>query len=112
MTSSSSTTVEVYKERVARLLLVIALFACSPRPRAERPGRPRLVVLLVIDQLPSWSFDERLPLLRHGLGKLLAEGVHFTQVLYPYAATFTATGHAALVTGGGPTETGIVANKW
>lgn len=72
----------------------------------------RLVVLLVIDQLPTWSFERDLPLTRGGIARLVDEGVHYTQGEYPYAITFTAPGHAALGTGASPARTGIVANHW
>jgi arylsulfatase A-like enzyme len=79
---------------------------------AGAPARPRLVVLLVIDQLPSWSFEVQSPSLRFGLRRLLDEGVYFSRAQYPYATTSTAAGHAALGQGAAPGTTGIVSNQW
>ena len=67
---------------------------------------------MVIDQWPSWGFEARRDLYRHGLRRLMDEGVIFPRVEYPYAITFTAPGHATLATGAPPAVTGIVANGW
>jgi len=72
----------------------------------------RLVVLLVIDQLPSWSFDAALPSLDGGLARLVERGVHYPRAELPFANTFTAAGHAAIATGAPPSVTGILANDW
>jgi Type I phosphodiesterase / nucleotide pyrophosphatase len=72
----------------------------------------RLVVLLVIDQLPSWSFDAALPSLDGGLARLVERGVHYPRAELPFANTFTAAGHAAIATGAPPSVTGILANEW
>jgi predicted AlkP superfamily pyrophosphatase or phosphodiesterase len=93
----------------SRTLFLLALAACSAK---KPPPPPRLVVLVVIDQLSSWSFARREPLVTSGLRRLLDEGVVFTNARYPYAATYTAPGHAALVTGAPPRVTGILANEW
>src|SRR5262249_21958044 len=62
--------------------------------------------------LPSWSFAMRAPYLRAGLGRLLREGTYFPEARYPYAATATGPGHAALSTGAPPAVTGIISNDW
>src|SRR5678815_1934052 len=41
---------------------------------------PRLLVLVIIDQLPSWSFDRSLPQLHGGLAKIARDSVRFTRV--------------------------------
>ncbi len=95
-----------------------ALAACAgsaPAPRAgdtPKPGtEPRLVVLLVIDQLPEWSFEAKRPALTGGFDRLLREGAwHVGQ--HPSAATITAVGHALLGTGEPPYHSGILANEW
>lgn len=74
-------------------------------------GPPRLVVLIVIDQLPRWGFDARRGQYRDGLARLLRDGTLLTGA-YPYATTYTAPGHAALGTGAPPAMTGVVANVW
>jgi hypothetical protein len=99
---------------------LVALAACAgsagrATPRASdapTPGtEPRLVVLLVIDQLPEWSFEAKRPALTGGFARLLREGEwHVGQ--HPSAATITAVGHALLGTGEPPARSGILANEW
>lgn len=69
-------------------------------------------MLIVIDQLPSWSFDPQTVLLEGGLRRLLDEGVYYPRAAFPYAITYTAPGHAALGTGAAPAQSGIMANRW
>ena len=93
------------------LAFLAALAACAPEPPSPGPGG-HLVVLVVIDQLPSWTFQPRSHLLTGGIRRLLDEGVTFPAAVYPYAATYTAVGHAALGTGAPPAVTGVLANEW
>lgn len=79
---------------------------------SEKRTQPKLVVLVVIDQWPSWVFEKQRDLFKHGIGRLLEEGGVIADGELPYASTFTATGHAALGTGAPPRESGIVANAW
>jgi predicted AlkP superfamily pyrophosphatase or phosphodiesterase len=96
------------------LVPALLLAACAGSPRAGRPRAepPRLVVLIVVDQLPSWSFTGRARHMRHGIGRLLREGAFWPEAAFPYASTNTAPGHAALSTGAPPSTTGILANVW
>lgn len=80
-------------------------------PSGQRT-KPKLVVLVVIDQWPSWVFEKQRGLFKHGIGRLLKEGGVVAEGELPYAGTFTAPGHAALGTGAPPRETGIVGNAW
>src|ERR1044071_8802365 len=83
--------------------VAVAVAACSGSPPrsvdAPRPGtEPRLVVLLVIDQWPEWSFEAKRPALTGGFARLLSEGEwHVGE--YSSAATITAPGHALLGSG-------------
>jgi len=79
---------------------------------APASPRPKLVVLLVVDQLPSWTFERHVPFFRGGFARLAREGVFWTRGVYPYAATITAIGHTALSTGAEPHRSGIVGNSW
>ncbi len=86
--------------------------SAHPAPAKAGGSGPRLVVLVIIDQLPSWSFERSLPHLTGGLARMGRESVHFTHVELPYGNTFTASGHAAIATGAPPRDTGIIANEW
>jgi predicted AlkP superfamily pyrophosphatase or phosphodiesterase len=85
--------------------------ASVPAPRT--PERPRLVVAVVIDQLPSWALERYLPTLSAdgALRRGMDQGVYFSRSRYPYAGTMTAPGHATLVTGALPSKHGVVANE-
>jgi len=72
----------------------------------------RLAVLIVVDQLPSWSFELDVENLPEGVARLRKHGVYFPRAEYPYAATYTAPGHAALATGTPPAVSGILGNGW
>ena len=72
---------------------------------------PRLTVLVVVDQLPSWAFAQEQPYLTHGFARLSREAVTYTHGTLPYAVSYTAPGHAALGTGAPPSDNGIVGNE-
>ncbi len=80
---------------------------------ATRARRPRLVVLVVYDQLGSWVLDlHDAHLDPEGAVRFLTdEGLHVERARYAYAGTFTAPGHAAIVSGAPPWESGVSANR-
>lgn len=94
--------------------------AVVPEPSAESPatapvdGPPKLVVAIVIDQLGTWVLERYLPHLDpDGFFRRATErGRWYRRVVYPYASTFTAPGHAAIFTGKAPVDTGIVTNTY
>ncbi len=75
-------------------------------------GAPRLVLLIVVDQMRGDYLERFRPLLSHGLARLLREGIVFTDAHHFHAATETAPGHATLATGVFPKRHGIVGNSW
>lgn len=98
------------------LAVLTALFVASCHHGAVPPSglrtKPKLVVLVVIDQWPSWVFEKQRGLFKHGIARLLEEGGVVAEGELPYAGTFTAAGHAAIGTGAPPRETGIIGNAW
>jgi len=92
------------------------LAACAGGPAAatdapKHGSEPRLVVLLVIDQLPEWAFEAKRAALTGGFDRLLREGEwHIGE--HPSPVTLTAPGHAMLGTGEPPYHSGILANEW
>jgi predicted AlkP superfamily pyrophosphatase or phosphodiesterase len=78
------------------------------------PGkRPRLVLLIVVDQF-RYDYLERFDdlFVKNGLKRLLRDGSSWTQANYDHMPTYTAPGHATMMTGAWPAETGIVGNDW
>src|SRR5229473_2548831 len=90
--------------------------ASGPRaalPKASRaPAKPKLVVLLVVDQMRADYVDRFLGQWTGGLKRLVEEDAWFRDAAYPYAATETCVGHATISTGAFPATHGIVANAW
>jgi len=81
-------------------------------PSGKAPARPKLVVLLVVDQMRGDYVDKFLPQWTGGLRRLVEEGAWFRDAAYPYAATETCPGHATISTGALPASHAIVANAW
>jgi predicted AlkP superfamily pyrophosphatase or phosphodiesterase len=76
------------------------------------PARPKLVVVLVVDQMRADYVDKFRGQWNGGLKRLLEEGAWFRQAAYPYAATETCVGHSTISTGAFPASHGMVANSW
>jgi predicted AlkP superfamily pyrophosphatase or phosphodiesterase len=80
--------------------------------KTEKPTRPKLVVLLVVDQMRGDYVDKFRGQWSGGLKRLLTEGAWFRSAAYPYAATETCVGHSTISTGSFPASHGMVANAW
>lgn len=107
--------------------MTLFLSACAPAqqpppipPAAERSDpataeheRPRLLVAVVVDQLGSDTLRSLAPLLSpDGFhAHALRSGVVYDRVVYPYAATLTAPGHAMLFSGAVPASSGVASNS-
>src|ERR1700683_2962055 len=100
----------------ALLLLVLAIPAASQTAKApaalKLPQRPKLVVLLVVDQMRGDYVDKFRSQWTGGLKRLVDEGAWFRDAAYPYAATETCVGHATISTGAFPAAHGMIANAW
>lgn len=81
--------------------------------RAAQAARPRLVLLIVVDQFRA-DYLERFGDLfaENGLRRLLAHGASWANANYDHMPTYTAPGHATIMTGTWPAENGIIANDW
>jgi len=95
------------------LLAAIALQAQAPRPVAPPAAiKPKLVVLISVDQMRGDYVDRFRHQCSKGLHRLVAEGAWFRQADYPYYTTVTCAGHASISTGTVPAVHGMVANSW
>lgn len=85
--------------------------ADSVQPPGKADEAPRLVVLIVVDQLAAWVLDIYLPILPSDsvLRRAHEQGAYH-RAAFPYASTQTAPGHASLTTGVPPSMHGIAAN--
>jgi predicted AlkP superfamily pyrophosphatase or phosphodiesterase len=75
-------------------------------------AKPKLVVLIVVDQMRGDYVDKFQAQWTGGLKRLVEEGAWFRDAAYPYAATETCVGHATVSTGAFPSTHGMVANAW
>jgi predicted AlkP superfamily pyrophosphatase or phosphodiesterase len=77
------------------------------------PGeQPRLVVVLVVDQLRGDMLSRYYRAFSGGLKRLMDEGLSFPNALHAHAVTETAPGHATISTGVYPGRAGIPSNAW
>jgi len=97
------------------LVLLAWVFLSSP-PNAFASAynaRPRLVVVIVIDQFRADYLERyRDQYGEGGFRVFLDRGAYFTDCNYDYANTRTAPGHATLFTGSYTSGHGIMANEW
>jgi predicted AlkP superfamily pyrophosphatase or phosphodiesterase len=107
------------RAKTAFLLLAMAILFSPPASAQSKlvaavksPAKPKLVVLLVVDQMRGDYVDKFLPQWTGGLKRLVEEGAWFRDAAYPYAATETCVGHATISTGAFPATHGMVANAW
>ncbi len=93
---------------------LLAACARNPVPREnEAPAdRPRLVVLLVVDQLRSDLLDKYGDLYSGGLKRLREDGHFYTNATHDHSVTETAGGHATLSTGVYPSRHAVVSDEW
>lgn len=109
------------KRLLSLLTLALGLPALAATAQAQgrratttaTPARPRLTVLLVLDQfradyLPRYSrfFGEG------GFKLLMREGAYLTNTHYSHATTYTGPGHALIPSGTFGHTSGIVGNRW
>jgi predicted AlkP superfamily pyrophosphatase or phosphodiesterase len=98
-------------------LVLLTVWFCAAltfaqAPPSGGPARPRLVVVVSIDQM-RYDYLERFePLYKHGLRRILDRAGVFTNAKYRHASTETGPGHSVLLTGSHPSHSGIVANDW
>jgi predicted AlkP superfamily pyrophosphatase or phosphodiesterase len=113
----------MYRRKILTALLVLALAGMPAGPAAGQaptsPGqtraakwRPKLIVVLVVDQLRE-DYMERFGVnWTGGLRRLMDSGAWFRQAAFPYWNTVTCPGHATISTGTFPRTHGMVLNEW
>jgi hypothetical protein len=96
--------------RIALATLMLA--GCATTPAGQRQTPPRLVVVVVVDQLRPDLLDRYDSLYTGGLRRLNDRGRWYVNAAHDHGYTKTAPGHATLSTGVYPSRSGIVANSW
>ncbi len=99
--------------RIAVLGLLVAIFSARLGMASAYNGRPKLIVIIVIDQFRGDYLERyRDEFGEGGFRLLLDHGAYFSGCNYNYANTRTAPGHATLLTGAYSDGHGILANEW
>lgn len=94
-------------------VLLIAVLLVPPVPASVHNQKPKLVVLIVIDQFRGDYLERfRDQFGPGGFRFLMDRGAWFTECYYDYANLHTAPGHATLGTGAYSNGHGIFANDW
>jgi predicted AlkP superfamily pyrophosphatase or phosphodiesterase len=100
---------------LAAALLMGSTAVAQTAPGQAKKGKqeqpPKLVVLVVVDQLGADLLTKMEPRLSPKGIKRILGGTRFTESTYRQLATYTGPGHALLGTGVYPHKSGIVSNK-
>src|ERR1700734_1727251 len=98
--------------RLGGVLAVVAVLFSIAGVSGKGPQRPKLVVILVVDQMRADYVDRFGATWHGGLHRLMTEGARFTNANYPYSNTVTCAGHSTISTGDFPSTHGMIANDW
>lgn len=96
------------------LFVTSLFFATSGETPAADVERPRLIVVVSVDQLPAQYLEQW----QHRFAddgffkRLMNQGAWFTNCHHRHAFTTTGPGHSTMLTGTDPSRTGIVGNSW
>ncbi len=98
--------------RLAVSGLLLGLLGLLPGPSAQEVDSPRLLVVLVVDQMRFDYIEQTRARWTRGLKRLVTKGAVFERNYYPYLQTVTCAGHATIGTGTFPATHGILLNAW
>jgi predicted AlkP superfamily pyrophosphatase or phosphodiesterase len=104
----------------ALVLLIIPSFSFAQKPAgtasaltsSAKPSKPKLVVILVVDQMRADYVEKFGQQWTGGLRRMVDQGAWFREAAYRYAATETCVGHSTISTGALPASHGIIGNEW
>jgi predicted AlkP superfamily pyrophosphatase or phosphodiesterase len=100
------------KRTRALIISVLTFIGISTLWSQPAPVRPKLVLVLSIDQMRFDYLARFAPLYKGGLRTLADRGAVFSNAKYHHSAAETGPGHAVLLSGQHPSHSGIVANDW
>lgn len=104
------------RSRLLFFVCIVSLFmvpAAATAGAQAYVGRPKLVVVIVIDQFRGDYLNrDRAKFKGRGFRLFMNEGAWFTDCYYDYANTKTAPGHATIGTGAYSDGHGIESNEW
>jgi predicted AlkP superfamily pyrophosphatase or phosphodiesterase len=89
-----------------------ALLLCPSLLSAQDTTKPKLVVIIAVDQMRSEYVDRFRGDFVGGFKRMLDGGIFFENATLNYAVSETAPGHATLSSARYPSTNGIIANEW
>src|ERR1700688_3119877 len=89
-----------------------AAHKASSKDAVRDSSKPKLVVILVVDQMRGDYVDKFQHQWTGGLKRLVNEGAWFHEAAYRYGATETGVGHSTISTGAFPASHGMIGNEW
>jgi predicted AlkP superfamily pyrophosphatase or phosphodiesterase len=104
-----------FRRALTVALAVIALAVVFPLQGWGQvyAGRPKLIIIIVIDQFRGDYLNrDRAKFREHGFNLFMKQGAWFTNCYFDYANTKTAPGHATIGTGAYTDGHGIDSNDW
>lgn len=92
---------------------VLVLASLAPALFAAEPIRPRLAVVISVDQMRADYLERFAPyFVEGGLKRFATQGLTFAEAHYRHGVTKTGPGHAVILSGVHADIHGIVANEW
>ena len=93
-------------------VLAALVVLSTPRFHAQTPTRPKLAVIIVVDQMRADYVDRFNREWTGGLKRMVTQGAWFQNAAYPYLTNVTCAGHATISTGSFPHTHGVFQNAW
>ena len=114
MAQNAITLIVMRKYAVALLCFFATVFGVLPARADAYHAKPKLVVVLVLDQFRGDYLDRYRDDFKtaNGFNLFLKRGAYFTDCYYDYANTMTAPGHSTIGTGAYSDGHGISLNDW
>jgi predicted AlkP superfamily pyrophosphatase or phosphodiesterase len=97
---------------LAALAIAFGTASGAPPQPIAKPAGPRIVVMLVVDQMWAGYVDMLKSKWTSGLHRLVDRGAWYRNAAYPYLNTVTCVGHSTISTGAFPSTHGMILNGW
>src|SRR5512132_1475496 len=95
-----------------RFLAAVGLLIAASIVFPPAASAPKLVVVIVVDQMRADYIERFHDNWSSGLRRLVDNGAWFSHAAYPYLSTLTCAGHATIATGAYPHVHGVIGNTW
>ena len=100
------------KKTGVAVAFLTAMILLSSACQEQSAAKPKLILVLSIDQMRFDYLTRFNDLYKGGFRTLLDQGAVFTEAHYHHAMTETGPGHSVILSGRHPRHSGIVANAW